>query len=130
MWECWNCGFQNVDAAPVCAKCAARKPEEGEKLKGRSFHNMEQSAKERYADEVMSQAFPPVPDLDELVEDWTEIAGKPGAIPKALAKLEMRQYRMREVLRLMLGTVKNPQAKGTEEKLVNIYNMLLDWGEK
>ena len=52
MWECWNCGFQNVDAAPVCAKCRARKPNEGEDPKGRSFHSMQQAAKERVADEV------------------------------------------------------------------------------
>jgi len=37
MWECWNCGFQNVDASPVCSKCRARKPNEGEDPKGRKI---------------------------------------------------------------------------------------------
>lgn len=129
MWECWNCGFQNVEAAPVCAKCRARKPNEGEDPKGRSFHSMQQAAKERVADEVLAKKFPPMPDLVELKEDWQNIAANPGNIPTELAKLEFRQHKMRESLRMMLNVMKNPQAKGMDEMLINIYNMILNWDE-
>ncbi|GEM_PF-5490055 len=130
MWECWNCGFQNVDAAPVCAKCRARKPEEGEKPKGRSFHNMQQAAKERVADEVLSKTFPPVPDLDDLREQWQEIMASPGGVPAEMARLEMRQFRLRECVRQLLNHARNPQAKGSDELLINIYNRLLTWDEE
>ena len=36
---------------------------------------------------------------------------------------------MRESLRMMLNVMKNPQAKGMDEMLVNIYNMILNWDE-
>jgi len=127
MWECWNCGFQNVDASPVCSKCRARKPNEGEDPKGRSFHSMQQAAKERVADEVMANKFPLMPTMEKLREDWQEIAANPANIPAEMAKIEFRQYRIRESMRLLLNVVKNPQAKGIDEMMVNIYNMLLNW---
>jgi thioredoxin-like negative regulator of GroEL len=130
MWECWNCGFQNVDAQPVCAKCRARKPAEGEQPKGRSYHFAQQSARERAADEVLSKAFPKPPELEELASDWAQLAKDPARMAQALAKIEHRQYITREAIRLLMSIVKNPQVKGKDELMQNIYTMLLNWEEK
>lgn len=127
MWECWNCGFQNVDAAPVCAKCRARKPAEGEVRKGRSFHSMQEAARERVADEVLAKSFPAIPELEELREDWQGVLDNSVRVPHELARLERRQLKLREAMRLMLNVVKNPKAKGVDEMLINVYNTLLFW---
>lgn len=129
MWECWNCGFQNVDAAPVCAKCRARKPAEGESRKGRSFHSMQEAAKERVADEVLAKTFPPIPDLEDLREQWQDILANPSQIPQELSRIERRQLKLREGMRLLLNIVKSPQAKGVDEMMINVYNTLLFWDE-
>jgi len=127
MWECWNCGFQNVDAAPVCAKCRARKPAEGEVHKGRSFHNMQEAARERVADEVLSKNFPAIPELEEIREDWQQVMDNSMRVPHELARMERRQLKLREAMRLLLNVVKNPKAKGIDEMLINVYNTLLFW---
>jgi len=129
MWECYNCGFQNVDAAPVCAKCRARKPAPGEKRKGRSFHAMQEAAKERYADEVMAQAFPPIPSAKELRDKWQDAVAKPEELIEELAILERREYAIREAIRLVLQAAKNPQARGVEDILANAHLTLLNWEE-
>jgi hypothetical protein len=129
MWECWNCGFQNVDAAPVCAKCRARKPAEGETRKGRSFHSMQEAARERVADEVLSKTFPPIPEQEDLREEWQDILNNSARVPHELARLERRQLKLREALRLLLNAVKNPKAKGIDEMLINVYNTLLFWDD-
>ncbi|MBN2082132.1 hypothetical protein JW859_07980 [bacterium] len=130
MWECWNCGFQNVDAAPVCAKCRARKPAEGESYKGRSFHSMQEAAKERVADEVLAKTFPVIPKMSEVRANWLDVSAKPSEIPSELARLELRQLKLREAMRLMLNLIKNPKAKGADEMMINVYNTLLNWDEE
>jgi hypothetical protein len=127
MWECYHCGFQNVDAAPVCGKCRARKPLPGEKPKGRSFYAAEIAAQSRYADEVMAQTFPPVPAAKQLREKWQEAAANPVALHQELAKLDQRSYAVREAIRLLINVLRNPQARGVEEQLVNVINTLMDW---
>jgi hypothetical protein len=129
MWECWNCGFQNVDAAPVCAKCRARKPAEGETRKGRSFHNMQEAARERVADEVLAKTFPPIPEQEDMREDWQDVMNNSARVPHELARLERRQLKLREAMRLLLNAVKNPKAKGIDEMLINVYNTLLFWDD-
>ena len=127
MWECFHCGFQNVDAAPVCAKCRARKPLPGETPKGRSFYAAELAAQTRFADQVMATAFPVMPTPKQLQEKWHGALRNPVEFAEELARAEQRQYALRDAIRLLVSVMKNPQARGTEDVLANAMQMLLDW---
>jgi len=127
MWECYHCGFQNVDAAPVCGKCRARKPLPGEKPKGRSFYAAEIAAQSRYADEVLAQSFAIPPTAKQLQEKWQAALGKPEALQAELANIELREYALREAMRLLLNIMRNPQARGVEDLLVNVVQTLQEW---
>jgi len=127
MWECYVCGFQNVDAAPVCVKCRARKPAPGEKPKGRSFHAMQETARAREADRMMQQQLAPAPAMHQLEASWREITVDPAEVPLELAKLDRRDYALRDAIRLLIDVTKNPQAAGRDEKLAMAINLLVDW---
>jgi hypothetical protein len=59
--------------------------------------------------------------------DWREVLDNSVRVPHELARLERRQLKMREAMRLLLNVVKNPKAKGIDEMLINVYNTLLFW---
>lgn len=82
---------------------------------------------ERLADQVRETAIPPPPTLSELKEKWGELGVDHAAINEQTAVLEARQYAIREAMKLLITIIKNPQAKGKEEKLQNIVQILVDW---
>jgi hypothetical protein len=127
MWECFNCDFQNVDAAPICAKCRAPKPEPGAKRMGRSFYASQQAAQEKVADQVMENRIPPAPTAKKVREKWTEAHGKAADMADQLALIERRQYATREAIRLLVNVVKNPQARNNDALLSNVIQTLVDW---
>ncbi len=127
MWECYNCAFQNVDTSPVCTRCRARKPAPGEKVRKQSYTNQTTASMERLADSVRESSIPPAPTLDELKDKWNDLGVDHTAIKEQTAILEARQYAIREAMKLLITIVKNPQAKGKEEKLANIVQILVDW---
>ena len=129
MWECWNCGFQNVDAAPVCVKCRARKPKPGEKPQGRSYATMQLSAQERAVDQMMGERLPMPPQRSELEKKWNEIQANPQEIYEEMIALEQRTHALRESLRQLIQYVKSPDARGADEILAASYRALLEWEE-
>jgi hypothetical protein len=130
MWECYHCGFQNVDAQPVCIKCRARKPLPGEVIQKRSFHASEVASQERFADEVMALTVPAPPAFKTILDKWHETLANPATIPAELALLERRQYSLRETLRLLIDVIKNPQTRGKEEKILLALTSLVKWDEE
>lgn len=126
MWECFNCDFQNVDAAPICAKCRAPKPEEGAKRQGRNFYASQVAARERAADEVMVNRIPPAPTAKKIRDKWIE-AGASDKLTEQLALVERRQYALREALRLLISVARTPQSKGNDALLSNALQTLVDW---
>lgn len=82
---------------------------------------------ERLADQVRETAIPTPPTLSELKEKWRELGVDHAAINEQTAVLETRQYAIREAMKLLITIIKNPQAKGKEEKLQNIVQILVDW---
>lgn len=129
MWECYHCGFQNVDAQPVCIKCRARKPLPGEVIEKRSYHASEMASQERFADEVMALTVPAPPPFKQILERWYETFSTPGAVPEEMALIERRQYALRETLRLLIDVIKNPQTRGKEEKILLALTTLVKWDE-
>lgn len=127
MWDCYVCGFQNVDAAPVCAKCRARKPAPGEEPMGRSFHVSEEAAKSRVADTLLTYHIPPAPSVRELQTKWQEVLANPSAAHAEFTRLEQREYALRDAIHVLVGVVKNPQARGVEELLAGVLQRLIDW---
>lgn len=130
MWECFNCSFQNVDAAPVCAKCRAPKPDPNQPRQGRSFYAAQMASQERLASEVMSLTLPPPPTQKQLAEKWGEAAASPPALSEELQLVERRQYALREAVKLLLQVVKNPQARGNDQQLQNVLQTLRDWEQE
>lgn len=130
MWECYVCSFQNVDAAPVCAKCRARKPAPGEEPKGRDYTAMTEAAKSREAEKMMEFQLPVAPSLAELKEKWHEITLNPAGIHVELAKMELRQYAIREAMQLLVSVVRNPSQRGTDDLLKNVIRTLKNWDEE
>jgi len=126
MWECFNCDFQNVDAAPICAKCRAPKPEEGAKRMGRSFYASQLAAQEKVADQVMENRIPPAPTAKKVRDKWAEAQAAP-ALAEQLALVERREYALREAIRLLVNVVKNPQARNNDALLSNVIQALVDW---
>src|SRR5688500_16608547 len=127
MWECFNCDFQNVDAAPTCAKCRAPKPDEGAKRMGRSFYASQLAAQERVADEVLVNKIPPAPTAKKMRGKWTEAHGSANDMADQLALIERRQYALREAIRLLVNVVKSPQARNNDAVLNNVIQTLVDW---
>ena len=127
MWECFNCDFQNVDAAPTCAKCRAPKPEAGAKRMGRSFYASQLAAQEKIADQVMENRIPPAPTAKKVRDKWAEAQASPAALTEQLALLERRQFAIRESIRLLANVVRNPQARNNEALLGNVIQTLVDW---
>ncbi|MDQ3022778.1 MAG: hypothetical protein M3R04_00100 [bacterium] len=127
MWECFNCDFKNVDAAPTCAKCRAPKPEEGAKRMGRSFYASQLAAQEKVADEVRAGAIPPAPTAKKVRDKWAEAQGDAAAMTEQLAAVERRQYALRESIRQLVNVVRNPQARNNEQALGNVIQTLVDW---
>lgn len=130
MWECYHCGFQNVDAQPVCIKCRARKPLPGEVIQKRSYHASEVASQERFADEVMALTVPAAPAFKHILDKWHETMASAPAVPIELAVLERRQYALRETLRLLIDVIKNPQTRGKEEKILLALTTLVKWDEE
>jgi hypothetical protein len=127
MWECFNCAFQNVDAAALCARCRARRPEPGEKPKGRSYYAAETAARERFADTVLTTRWRESPTPELLDQKWSEIVGDPAEIQKALAVLELRQYQLRDTFKTLINILENPKLRNREEQLEAIIRSLQDW---
>ena len=127
MWECYNCAFQNVDTAPVCARCRARKPAYGEKIQRRSYVAQEVASQERAAHQVMDSQIPSPPAARQVEEKWAEAAGSREELFAQLAELEARQYALREALRAVVMILKNPQSKGRVELLQSIVDGLINW---
>jgi hypothetical protein len=127
MWECFNCDFQNVDAAPTCAKCRAPKPDEGAKRMGRSFYASQLAAQEKIADEVLGGKIPPAPTAKKMRDKWTEAHGTPVDFVEQLALLERREYALRDAIKLLVNVVKNPQARNNDALLGNVIQTLVDW---
>jgi hypothetical protein len=127
MWECYNCTFQNVDAAPVCAKCRAPKPDPNAPRQGRTFYAAQTASQERLASEVMGMTLPPPPTALKLSEKWTAAAASPELLAEELGLLERREYALREAVRQLLQIVKNPQARGNDAQLNNVLAALRDW---
>lgn len=130
MWECFNCSFQNVDAAPVCAKCRAPKPDPNQPRQGRSYYAAQVASQERLASEVMSLTLPPPPTARQLADKWSEAARSPELLAQEIALLERREFALREAVRLLLQVVKNPQARGNDQQLQNVLNSLRDWEQE
>lgn len=130
MWECYHCGFQNVDAQPVCIKCRARKPLPGEVPQRRSYHASEMASQERFADLLMAQSFPAPPPFRQVLDRWLETCATPAALPEELALLENRQHALRETLRLLIDVTKNPQSRGKDEKILLALTTLINWDEQ
>jgi hypothetical protein len=129
MWECYNCDFRNVDAAPVCAKCRAPKPDPSMPRQGRSYMASQQAAQERVADQVLKQVIPPPPTEKQLREKWTEATGNREELIEELIMMEMRSYALREAINLLVNVVKAPQAKGNDIVLRTVIQTLIDWEE-
>jgi|WetSurMetagenome_2_1015567.scaffolds.fasta_scaffold818370_1 hypothetical protein len=129
MWECYVCSFQNVDAAPVCAKCRARKPAPGEEPRGRDYTAMTEAARSREAERMMEFQLPGAPALSELKDKWREITLNPAGIHNELAKLELRQYATRDALQLIVSVLRNPNQRGVDDLLKNAILLLKTWDE-
>ena len=129
MWECYVCSFQNVDAAPVCAKCRARKPAPGEEPRGRDYSAMTEAARSREAERVMEFTLPGAPSLAELKEKWRDITLNPAGIHNELAKLELRQYATRDAMQLLVSVLRNPNQRGVDDVLKNAIRLLKNWDE-
>jgi len=127
MWECFNCDFQNVDAAPICAKCRAPKPEAGAKRMGRSFYASQLAAQERVADEVLGNKIPAAPTAKKVRDKWTEAHASQAAMVEQLAVLERRQFALRDAIKQLANVVKNPQARTNDVALSNLIQTLIDW---
>lgn len=130
MWECFNCSFQNVDAAPVCAKCRAPKPDPNQPRQGRSYYAAQMASQERLASEVMSLTLPPPPTAKQLAEKWAEATANAESLAAEMQLVERRQFALREALKLLLQVVKNPQARGNEMQLQNVLTTLRDWEQE
>jgi hypothetical protein len=129
MWECYVCSFQNVDAAPVCGKCRARKPAPGEEPKGRDYSAMTEAARSREAEKMLEFQLPVAPTLAELTDKWKEITQNPWAIHNELAKIELRQFATRDAMQLLVSVIRNPNQRGADEVLKNVIRMLKGWDE-
>jgi hypothetical protein len=127
MWECYNCSFQNVDAAPVCVKCRARKPLPGETPQRRSYHASEQASQERLADEVMEKIIPSPPSYKQIFEKWGEAGVSAAAMREELAALDYRVYATRDALKMLINVIKNPQVRGRDELIQNAVMKLINW---
>ena len=130
MWECYVCSFQNVDAAPVCAKCRARKPAPGEEPRGRDYSAMTEAAKSREAERMMEFTLPVAPTLAELKSKWRETTLNPATIHNELAQMEYRQYAMRDALQMLVSIMRNPNQRGVEDALKNVILTLKTWDEE
>lgn len=129
MWECYNCAFQNVDTSPVCSRCRARKPAPGEKMKGRSYHAQQESAREKAAEDLREQTIPTIPPVAEVRKKWKEDSDDLQANWVELAKLEQRTNALRESIKLLIGVIKNPQIRNKSDIIANAAQVLLDWEE-
>jgi hypothetical protein len=127
MWECFNCDFQNVDAAPTCAKCRAPKPEAGAKKMGRSFYASQLAAQEKVADQVMVNRIPTAPTAKKVRDKWADAQGSASEMAEQLALIERRQYAIREAISLLVNVVKSPQARNNDAVLSNVIQTLVDW---
>jgi hypothetical protein len=127
MWECFNCSYQNVDAAPVCGKCRVPKPDPNAPRQGRSYYASSVAAQERAADEAMQTAIPPAPTARKIREKWDAATADRGLVAEEIALLERRTYAIRESLRILIGVLKSPQARGNDALLNNVLNTLVDW---
>ena len=127
MWECYNCAFQNVDTAPICARCRARKPERGEKISRRSYVAQEEASKERAAHSVMDNLIPSPLPLSQIKDKWAECSGNEAELLAQLAVIEHRQFALREAFRSLISVVKNPQNKGRMDVLQSTVQTLIDW---
>ena len=127
MWECYNCAFQNVDTSPVCSRCRARKPAPGEKIKGRSYHAQQETARERAAEDLREQSIPAPSPVGVLRRKWQEDVSDLPANWLELAKLEQRCQALRESIKLLIGVIKNPQIRNKEDVIANAAQVLLDW---
>jgi hypothetical protein len=127
MWECYNCSFQNVDAAPVCVKCRARKPLPGEVPQRRSYHASEQASQERLADQVMEKIIPSPPTYKQIYEKWGESTATPQALREELAVLDHHVYAVRDALKTLINIIKNPQVRGRDELIHNAVSTLINW---
>jgi hypothetical protein len=130
MWQCFNCDFQNVDAAPVCAKCRVPKPEEGAAPQGRSYHASQLASQERAADELRTRTLPPLPATAKLRERWEKAAGDRAQMIDELALLDRRLYAVREALGTLITVAKQPQARGNETLLNTALSALIDWDQE
>jgi hypothetical protein len=130
MWECYNCAFQNVDAAPICAKCRAPKPDPNQPRQGRTFYAAQIASQERLASEVMSAQWAPPPTQKKLMEKWADAAHSPAALAEEMALLERRDYALREAMKLLVQVVKNPQARGNDINLQNVLVTLQNWEQE
>ena len=127
MWECYVCSFQNVDAAPVCAKCRARKPAPGEEPKGRNYGALTEAARMREADKMMEYKLPAAPSFSELKEKWEDITQNPSTIHIEMARLEHRQYAIRDGMQQLVSLIKNPHQRGADDLLKGVLRMLKTW---
>lgn len=132
MWECYNCGFNNVDASVICNKCRSPKPDPNQPRQGRNFQVQQQAAQERIAGEMMSHAIPTPPTIKRLREKWLEAFDKKGrdAVIEELVAIELRTYAMREAIKLIVNLLRNPQSRGADVQAANIIQTLINWEDE
>ncbi|MCC7478312.1 hypothetical protein IT575_07605 [bacterium] len=132
MWECYNCGFNNVDASVICNKCRSPKPDPNQPRQGRSFYVQQQAAQERIAGEVMAHTIPAPPTRKRIREKWLEAFERKGrdAVIDELIAMELRSYATREAIRLLVNVLKNPQARGNDVQLNTVIQTLIEWEDE
>ncbi|MCH7473011.1 hypothetical protein IIA79_08690 [bacterium] len=81
------------------------------------------------ADEVMSAAVPIPPTAKQILDKWEELWGDPEEMHKELAALERRQYALRDAINQLVRVLKNPKARGINERLEGVIQTLIHWEE-
>jgi hypothetical protein len=88
------------------------------------------AAQSRLADKVMAQNLPPVPTVNDLLEKWEDLGKDSEKTRAEMVILENRLYALREALKQLAGVVKNPQARGVDERLASVVQLLINWDKQ
>lgn len=131
MWQCSNCSYSNVDAAPVCNKCRGVRPLSDEDLSrstgGAKYQLQMVAARDKAAVEALEKSFSNTPPLADLIVNWGKCTENPANIHLDLARLEKQQFAIRDSLRLLISVMRNPRALGNDELIDDASRMLKNW---
>lgn len=132
MWECYNCGFNNVDASVLCNKCRSPKPDPNQPRQGRSYMAQQQAAQERVAGSMMENKIPAPPTVKRMRERWLESFEKKdvNALVEELVAVELRTYALRDAVKQLVNILRSPNARGNDVALQGIIQALIAWEDE